>query len=223
VAARAGWDVRCVSVAQPTELDGGQYVGRKYRISLGRLRPHRPRIGVRGVWHDVRVPRVLGAGYGWLHTAGLPGRSAADPRWRVDPRTAAHAIGSGLRTLHDRVPVGGCPFSWSAAVRRAELPPERRVGLADPPPIDRLVVCHGDACAPNALLDDGRCSGHVDLGELGVADRWADIAVATLSPGWNFGDGPWGEELLAGYGVPADAARTEYYRRLWQAGDIPSR
>ena len=47
------------------------------------------------------------------------------------------------------------------------------------PRIDRLVVCHGDACAPNTLLhDDGRFAAHVDLGSLGVADRWADIAVA---------------------------------------------
>jgi hypothetical protein len=43
--------------------------------------------------------------------------------------------------------------------------------LAEVPPIDELVVCHGDSCAPNTLIgDDGR-SGHVDLGELGVADR----------------------------------------------------
>jgi aminoglycoside phosphotransferase len=40
--------------------------------------------------------------------------------------------------------------------------------------------------SPNTLIDDdGRCCGHVDFGDLGVADRWADLAVAALSPGWN--------------------------------------
>ena len=47
--------------------------------------------------------------------------------------------------------------------------------LADIPPVDELVVCHGDTCAPNTLIgEDGNCSGHVDLDLLGVADRWAD-------------------------------------------------
>ncbi|HXC82820.1 MAG TPA: phosphotransferase [Trebonia sp.] len=60
------------------------------------------------------------------------------------------------------------------------------------PPVDKLVVCHGDACAPNTILaDDGRWSGHVDLGVLGTADRWADLAVAAWSAGWNYGPG-WG-------------------------------
>jgi kanamycin kinase len=80
---------------------------------------------------------------------------------------------------------------------------------------DRLVVCHGDACAPNTIVgEDGRCCGHVDLGCLGVADRWADLAVVTWSTQWN--DGPrWEAPLLAAYGVAADPARTRYYRRLW--------
>ena len=158
----------------------------------------------------VRVPRVLGAGDGWLHTAGLPGRSAVDPRWVADPRTAARAIGAGLRLLHDALPVDECPFgppSW----------------VSGSPSIDRLVVCHGDACAPNTLIDDdGRCRGHVDLGDLGVADRWADLAVAMLSLSWNY-SGAWEHELLDAYGVDADATRIDHYQRLWQAGDISSR
>ena len=73
--------------------------------------------------------------------------------------------------------------------------------MTDSPPIDQLVVCHGDACAPNTLIDDdGRCYGHVDLGDLGVADRWADLAVATLSLSWNY-PGSWEGELLDAYGV----------------------
>lgn len=96
--------------------------------------------------------------------------------------------------------------------------------MTGPAPIDRLVVCHGDACAPNTLIkESGYCSGHVDLGDLGVADRWADLAVATVSLGWKYPGGPWDGELLDACGVAADPDRIDYYRRLWQAGDITSR
>lgn len=149
------------------------------------------------------VPQVLGVGPGWLHTAGLPGRSAVDPVWVAHPQTAARAIGAGLRMLHDALPVADCPFgapSWAA----------------DAPAADRLVVCHGDACAPNTLIgDDGHCSGHVDLGDLGVADRWADLAIATLSLSWNYGS-VHEDVLLDAYGVARDEERIAYYRARWE-------
>ena len=86
------------------------------------------------------------------------------------------------------------------------------------------MVCHGDACSPNTLIDDdGRCCGHVDFGSLGVADRWADLAVATLSLGWNYPGRAWDAEFFAAYGVEPDPLRIDYYRRLWQAGDDTSR
>lgn len=153
------------------------------------------------------VPTVLDVGPGWLRTAALPGRSAVDLRWSDRPGAAARAIGSGLRTLHDTLPVDDCPFgtpSWVGATA---------------PPADRLVVCHGDACAPNTLVaDDGTCSGHVDLGDLGVADRWADLAIATLSLDWNYPndeDRDWEGALLDAYGVVPDRARIAHYRAQW--------
>jgi kanamycin kinase len=168
----------------------------------------------------VAVPRVLGVGPGWLHTAGLPGESAVAPRWLTHPRAAARAIGAGLRTLHDRLPVDQCPFDWSVPTRLSRIRPELRGRLTGPPPVDRLVVCHGDACAPNTLIGaDGRCSGHVDLDALGVADRWADLAVATMSLGWNYA-GSWEDELLDSYGVAPDPARIAYYRLLWNAPEV---
>jgi kanamycin kinase len=119
--------------------------------------------------------------------------------------------------LHDRLPVTECPFG----------PPPWVV--TDSMPVDRLVVCHGDACAPNTLVDDdGRCFGHVDLGDLGVADRWADLAVATLSLSWNYA-GEWEDDLLDAYGVDPDPDRVEHYRRSpsrlwaqWNASDVSS-
>ena len=78
-------------------------------------------------------------------------------------------------------------------------------------PVDRLVVCH------------------VDLGDLGVADRppqaagvpRADLAVATLSLSWNY-PGEWEDELFDAYGVDPDPKRVDFYRRLWNAGDVSS-
>jgi len=177
----------------------------------------------------VRVPRVVDSGDdstgSWMLTAPLPGVSAVDARFVTNDaasRVAARAIGAGLRELHDRLPVQGCPYSWSATGRIARA---RAAGLDLPvaldaaPPVDRLVVCHGDACAPNTLVaDDGSFAGHVDLGSLGVADRWADLAVATWSLEWNYDGGKRLEsELLEAYGIARDEERLTYYRALWAA------
>lgn len=170
------------------------------------------------------VPQVVEQGAdddgAWLVTEALPGRSAVDPRWRADPPTAVRAVGAGLRALHDALPLAECPFDWSVAERVAraaahsiDVPAELRTA----PSIDRLVVCHGDACAPNTLIgNDGTVTGHVDLGTLGIADRWADLAAASLSTGWNYGPG-WEDALLEAYGVDRDDVRLDYYRRLWLA------
>ena len=169
------------------------------------------------------VPEVVDAGSEptgeWMLTRLLPGRAAVDPAWRARPGRAVEGLGRGLRALHDALPVHACPFAWSVAERLAVVvpgaPPDVRDALAHPPPVDVAVVCHGDACAPNTLLgDDGRPTGHVDMGSLGVADRWADIAVATLSLGWNY-DGDHEERFLNAYGVAPDPVRTAYYRTLW--------
>ncbi|MFJ4223101.1 phosphotransferase [Microbacterium sp. NPDC089695] len=170
------------------------------------------------------VPEVLEQGEDavqeWLVTAALSGRSAVDPRWIAEPDTAVRAVGAALRRLHDALPVAECPWSWdpatrieNAAARGVSVPLDLRTA----PSVDRLVVCHGDACVPNTLLDDdGHPLAHVDLAALGAADRWADIAVASMSTEWNYGPG-WEEPLIAAYGVDPDPVRLDYYRRLWNA------
>jgi kanamycin kinase len=180
----------------------------------------------------VPVPPVLGFGLdrtadgtcAWLRTAALPGLSAVHPRWLAAPELAVRALGTGLRMLHDRLPVRSCPFDWSVTSRLARLTSAARARLGEPPPVDQLVVCHGDACSPNTLIDDdGRCCGHVDFGDLGVADRWADLAVATLSLGWNYPGRVWDTDFFAAYGIEPDPTRIDYYRRLWQTEDDTSR
>jgi len=190
-----------------------------------------------------RVPEVLesgsDAGGSWMVTRGIDARNAVSEPWRDDPRTATTAVGRGLRALHDTLPLESCPFDWSLGRRRAEV--ERRyargyydyhefgwdlAGLSVSAAIEELrsapeedlVVCHGDACAPNTLIDnDGNWTAHVDLGRLGVADRWADLAVAAWSALCNYGP-EWEENVYREYGYDVDLAKIRYYRLLWELG-----
>ena len=140
-----------------------------------------------------------------LVTRALPGDGAVIDTWRARPREAVHAIAEGLRALH-ALPVADCAFvcRWAPA---SDVPAED------------LVVVQGDACAPNTIIGtDGQFAGHVDLGFVGVADRWADLAVASQSLDWNYGSG-WQDEFFAAYGVERDERRIARYRELFDAGD----
>lgn len=156
---------------------------------------------------------VDAAGNRWLRTVGIPATSAVLGGWRERPEWVVPELGRALRRFHEQVPVDGCRWSWSIADRLAYR------GLADDAlgewPVLDAVVCHGDACNPNFLLDaDGRCVAYVDLGRLGVGDRWADLAPALQSLGWNFGPG-WEAVFLAGYGIDPDPVKQDFYTRLW--------
>ncbi len=179
---------------------------------------------LRWAGHWIRVPEVIDQGqdatHEWLVTKAIDGDSAVHPRWVARPEIAVRAVGEGLRALHDALPADDCPWDWAVesrianAERRGIRVPER---FHDAPPIDRLVVCHADACCPNTLIgDDGRWLAHVDLGLLGVGDRWGDIAVASMSTEWNYGPG-WEDALIEAYGLEPDRERLAYYRELWNA------
>lgn len=135
-----------------------------------------------------------------LVTRALPGEGAVTDGWRARPREAVHAIAEGLRALH-ALPVAGCAFVC-------------RWAPASDVPADDLVVVQGDACAPNTIIGtDGHFVGHVDLGFVGVADRWADLAIASRSLDWNYGPG-WQDEFFAAYEIERDERRIDLYRAL---------
>ena len=189
------------------------------------------------------VPRVVEHGRDdagqWLVTATIDARSAVDPVWQRDPRHTTRVLGEGLRRLHESLPVASCPFTWSLDERRDSARRRHResalgvewseklpgVALGDAfDALDALgsqargdlVVCHGDACAPNTLIDaKGDFAGHVDLGALGVADRWADLAILAWSTEWNYGPG-WESALYDAYGIAPDEQKVRTYRLLWE-------
>jgi hypothetical protein len=153
-------------------------------------------------------------------------------------RSWSPVLARGLRSFHE-TRVDDCAFEFTLDValdltrRRVEgglvvpdtdfhdehrhFTPRRALERleAHRPQVEDLALCHGDYCPPNMLIDDeGRITGYLDLGELGVADRWWDLAVATWSVTWNLGPG-WEELFLDAYGVRRDSERNAYYRLMY--------
>jgi len=191
------------------------------------------------------VPKVVESGRdsagAWLISEAIKAESAVSEKWKTEPAIAVAAIGYGLRAMHDALPVELCPFAWSAEERISKarqrvvsgitlpgqwreefrgLSPETVLAQLDSPPMaDQLVVCHGDACAPNTLIgSEGQWAGHVDLERLGVGERWSDIAIASWSTEWNYGPG-WDGLLYDSYGISPDPERINFYRLLWDLNE----
>lgn len=53
-------------------------------------------------------------------------------------------------------------------------------------PLEELVLSHGDFCLPNVFAQGEELSGYIDLGRMGVADKWMDIALCYRSLKHNF-------------------------------------
>lgn len=200
-------------------IDGGaEYV--KYGPPHDEFDPDPEFARLRWVIAFVNAPRPIdhgldAAGNRWLRTVGIPATSAVLAGWRDHPDVVVPELGRALRRFHDLVPVAECRWEYSVDGRLAAtsvvLPPAE-----ERPALDG-VVCHGDACNPNFLLDEaGQCVGYVDLGMLGVGDRWADLAPALLSLGWNYGEG-WEPAFLEAYGIERDAAKQEFYTWVWNS------
>ena len=213
-----------IAAGRPAELAWrNELGGLTFRIGDTFVKWNPPQTGVdldrerrRLTWLSGRhpAPRVIDFGADaeaqWLVTAAVPGESAVGERWRARRSEAIRAIAAGLRALH-AIPVEDFPAEWTSEVWVGRTPES----LGPRPPIEEPVLVHGDACAPNTLIaSDGRWTGNVDFGDLAVGDRWADLAVASMSLDWNFGEGHQ-QELFDAYGIEPDTQRIGWYRALW--------
>ena len=197
--------------------------GLTFRIGSRYLKWNPPTTGIdlareraRLEWVSARHPAPRVVDYGvdgnaqWLLTEGLTGGPAVGDEWRARRPEAIQAIATGLRSLH-AIPIVDVPADWTGETWVERQPPL----LGVRPPIDDPVLVHGDACAPNTLIsNEGAWTGNVDFGDLAVGDRWADLAVASMSLDWNFGEGHQ-QEFFHAYGVEPDEDRIRYYRALW--------
>ena len=168
----------------------------------------------------------------------LRGTNGTEPDLKANPELLASLLGKALLYFHDHAPVSKCTFDFRLETSLDHISKRAQLGLIQPekhfhpefqhlsldealsflqeqqPSSTKEVVCHGDYCVPNILFDNNRLKGFVDLGELGVADVWWDLAVATWSLNWNLGNG-WEELFLKEYGVSYDDHKNIYYRLLY--------
>jgi aminoglycoside phosphotransferase len=188
------------------------------------------------------TPRVLAyhedEQHCYLLTSVIPGVDTATlaERPETDIAQLVRLLAVGLRQIH-AVSAADCPFDYRVPreiervrVRIAQgLLDERGFGgrwegrtiddlfaeLVATTPVDEdLVLTHGDYCLPNILLDGDNLSGFVDLGRVGVGDRYRDLALARRSLIRNCG-AAWVPLLFAEYGVPQpDEAKLTFYELL---------
>ncbi|MBK1787737.1 APH(3'') family aminoglycoside O-phosphotransferase [Prauserella cavernicola] len=194
-------------------------------------------------------PRVLdwdtGPDGAYLITTAVPG-VPADTVPAADLARAWPSIADIVRALH-ALPAPDCPFDRDLtrmlamaadvvardAVEPAFLPvdqqgtpPAELLARLEPQRDRRLaderadtVVCHGDLCLPNILLDPDTLdvTGVIDLGRLGRADRHADLALlfATARETWPEDRADVEQHRFAAHydGVP-DPGRLRFYLHL---------
>lgn len=137
----------------------------------------------------------------WVLTDAIGGRTAwqlldAEPAGRG---VVVDALADFLRRLH-ALPVDRCPFAAGHELRLAHARERLAAGLIDEedfgdehtgwsaerlvtamtallPIAAERVVTHGDFSLDNLILRDGAVAGCIDVGRLGVADPYQDIAI----------------------------------------------
>ncbi len=137
----------------------------------------------------------------WLLMTAIPGKTAwqlleSDPDGRL---AIVDALAAFLRRLH-MIPIDQCPFNSDHAFRLTcarrridadlveidDFDEERQGWTAEQvweamhrhlPLMPDPVVTHGDFSLDNILISGGEIIGCIDLGRVGIADRYQDLAI----------------------------------------------
>ncbi|GAB3882569.1 APH(3') family aminoglycoside O-phosphotransferase [Spirosoma agri] len=173
----------------------------------------------------------------YLLIRALPGQPASDDRWKTNPERLTETLAVTMRALHELDP-RTCPFDQRTATKLRAVTSRVQHGLVDvddfdetnsgqtpetilsrlvaeQPAQDDLVVTHGDFCLPNLILNDWTLSGFIDVGRLGVGDRYQDLALCIRDLTDELNTDQYNDTFFAAYGLPTiDDAKLRYFQLL---------
>ena len=174
----------------------------------------------------------------------IPGKMSCDDEYMQNPGFLVSTLAEALKKLWE-TDISDCPVKndLSAMLKNAEFRVEEGLvdiddaepetfskngfknpeallrWLYDNKPEEDSVLSHGDFCLPNIFIDDGKFSGFVDIGRMGIADRYQDIALCYRSLHHNF-SGIYSGKSYSGYdesmlfemlGIEPDFDKIRYY------------
>lgn len=195
---------------------------------MARLAWLRDRLPVPTIRHFTWTPDAA-----WLLTTAMPGRTAYQEMEDAPARRAetVSALAGFLRRVHS-LPADECPFNAAHPLRLARARARMAAGEVDegdfgddhrgwsakrvweemiallPFPPDPAVT-HGDFSLDNILMDKGVVTGVVDVGLVGVADRYQDLAI--LAECLTEFDEGWDAALFRAYGVDRDERKRRFH------------
>ena len=186
-------------------------------------------------------------GMNYLLMTKIPGKMSCDDIFMKNPETLISVLTETIKYLWS-IDILDCPVKndLSTILSEAEYrvdhdmvdvddaepdtfgkngfkdPEELLRWLYDNRPDEDFVLCHGDFSLPNIFINDGRFSGFVDIGRMGIADRYQDIAICLRSLHHNF-SGIYNGISYTGYdekmffsalGIEPDYNKIRYYTLL---------
>ncbi len=190
------------------------------------------------------IAHVCEGGRSYLLMTRTAGKMACDEEYMSNPRRLTQMLAEALKLLW-RTDITGCPGKWGierklsmaeywvehdmVSMEDAEpdtygkdgfrSPKELYGWLAEHKPPEEPVLSHGDFTLPNLIFSGNELKGFIDLGRMGAADKWQDIALCYRSLLHNY-DGKYGGRRYEGFrpkmlfeqlGMEPDWEKIRYY------------
>ena len=190
------------------------------------------------------ISNITENGVNYLLMSRISGKMACDDEFMNDSNLLFSVLADAFNSLW-KVDISDCPVKndLSTVLKEAEYrvehglvdvddaepetfgkdgfkgPEELLRWLCDNRPDEDPVLSHGDFCLPNVFINDDKFSGFVDIGRMGIADRYQDIALCYRSLHHNF-SGVYDGKSYDGYdekmffeaiGIEPDYDKIRYY------------